>query len=145
MKGWPLEELCKEEKPKPVEKPRSSTENHLAYWALEKPAYSHKKHKYPKPPSIDVDTTLTSLFELIDEGFRLMTSREGDLGWASPIAQPGNDIYLLAGCSMPVILRSHKSRRQAFIVIGHAYVDGMMDGEFCLGRLKRGRHDVDIL
>jgi hypothetical protein len=41
----------------------------------------------------------------------------------------GRTLFLLAGCSMPVILRPHSTAQGAFTVVGHAYVDTMMDGE----------------
>lgn len=71
------------------------------------------------------------------EGRRLMTTTNGKVGWAHPRARPGDFIYLLAGCSLPVILRqrkdSHKGKK-TFQVIGDAYVHDLMHGQLWKGR-----------
>jgi hypothetical protein len=61
------------------------------------------------------------------EGVAFMSTRGGYVGWAYNGAEPGDNIYLLAGCSVPVILR----RRAAggYTILGYAHVQGVMDGE----------------
>ena len=88
---------------------------------------------------------MTALSELIDEGMRLMTTEEGHPGWAHPNAIAGDRIYLLPGCSMPVILRKHVAAPGALSVVGHAYVDTMMDGEFWMQCFGKGLDDIHIL
>jgi len=79
------------------------------------------------PP--DLDSALTSLGDLIQEGMRLMTTYDADIGWAHPNAEIDDHIFLLAGCSMPAILRRSTRKGNAYIVIGYAYMDGVMSNE----------------
>ncbi|KAG8530794.1 uncharacterized protein KY384_004151 [Bacidia gigantensis] len=57
----------------------------------------------------------------------------GFTGWAHPLAKPDDQIYLLKGCSMPVILRPDVERHEefglTFRVVGDAYVVNAMHGE----------------
>jgi hypothetical protein len=68
--------------------------------------------------------------KLFGNGMRLMTT-EGDIGWAHPLALPNDGVFLLRGCSIPVILREVDDDRGQldFQVIGDAYVHGIMHGE----------------
>lgn len=82
--------------------------------------------KYRAVP--ELDSILTSLGDLVREELRLMTTYQRDIGWAHSDAKVGDKIFLLAGCSMPVILRD-TDRTGVYQVVGYAYVDGMMDNE----------------
>ena len=57
----------------------------------------------------------------------------GFTGWIHPLAEPGDQIYLLKGCSTPVILRlsyeKHPERGLTYRVIGDAYVVSAMHSE----------------
>lgn len=79
----------------------------------------------------DGQGAITALADLIKERLRLMTTSEEQVGWACPSAEPGNEIFLLEGCNMPILLRRSpdKERQPAYTVVGHAYVDKVMDGE----------------
>ena len=78
----------------------------------------------------ELDVALENLVTLIDEGLRLMTTDEDHVGWAHPDAKLGDELYLLTGCSMPAILRPTQCGHQTmYKVIGHAYIDGVMNGE----------------
>ncbi|KAH6662018.1 hypothetical protein B0J14DRAFT_496506 [Halenospora varia] len=57
---------------------------------------------------------------------RLMVSRKGYLGQVPFNSQAGDLICILFGCSVPVIIRKVKNHH---ILIGEAYVRGIMDGE----------------
>ena len=66
------------------------------------------------------------------DGRRLMTTRRGRVGWAHPSARPGDRIYLLEGCNLPVILAPCNEPFEQYltcILIGDAYVYGIMNGE----------------
>jgi hypothetical protein len=68
----------------------------------------------------------------LKDGLRFMETSRGFTGWAHPAARVGDQISLLQGCSMPVILRSagkQSSRRLAYEVVGDAYVENLMHGE----------------
>lgn len=58
---------------------------------------------------------------------RLMTTQNGYLGLSHPQSEPGDQICLLQGCRLPVILRSCDG---GYRVVGETYVHGIMDGEF---------------
>ncbi|MCJ1278068.1 hypothetical protein MMC21_005882 [Puttea exsequens] len=84
----------------------------------------------PKMLPAELDVALENLAALIDEGLRLMTTDEDHVGWAHPDARLGDEVYLLTGCSMPAILRPIKfGYKTMYRMIGHAYVDGVMNGE----------------
>ena len=72
-----------------------------------------------------------ALAKILRNGMRLMTTMDGNIGWAHPLALPGDGIFLLRGCSMPVILRELNDDQYplSFEVIGDAYVHGVMRGE----------------
>jgi hypothetical protein len=75
---------------------------------------------------------LDALKHCFDDGRRLMTTRAGRIGWAHPSARPGDRIYLIAGCNLPVILAPCNEAcdgYQTCLVVGDAYVHGVMYGE----------------
>jgi hypothetical protein len=84
-----------------------------------------------------------SIASIIGEGLRLMTTWEGHIGWAQPSALLEDEIFLFAGCSMPVILR-RRTTRAGYHVVGHAYVDGIMDNELWSTIHRRNLIDVEI-
>lgn len=72
---------------------------------------------------------LSSLQDLIDEGLAFISTTENfHVGWAHPEARPRDEIFLLAGCSMPAILRRRDHSATSYTVVGHAYLDALMDG-----------------
>jgi hypothetical protein len=69
------------------------------------------------------------------------------VGWAHPMANLSDEIFLLQGCSVPVILRlasSSKHGSRCYEVIGDAWVNGTMDGTFWRSSLKNGRALSDV-
>jgi hypothetical protein len=80
-----------------------------------------------------------SLAETKCEGVAYMSTRGGYVGWAYNRAEPGDSIYLLAGCSVPVILRPRADR--GYTIVGYAYVEGVMRGQIMEQALesKEGR------
>ena len=57
---------------------------------------------------------------------RLFTTMKGYLGVGPQLLRSGDNICILLGCNVPVILRP---AGQGYSVIGECYVDGIMDGE----------------
>lgn len=53
----------------------------------------------------------------------------GLLGTAPRQARKGDLIYVLLGCSIPLVLRPVKTKINTFELIGECYVDGYMNGE----------------
>lgn len=88
----------------------------------------HPKASKRRLPA-DLDGELMNLQLLLNEGMRLMTTDDDDLGWAHPAAHIGDSVFLLYGCSMPAVLRRNDEPRGTFSVVGHAYVEGVMNGE----------------
>ena len=82
----------------------------------------------PKPTP-DFVGFLSALSSILDEGLRLMTAHKGDVGWAHPDACIRDEIFLISGCSMPIILRAVPEQYGVYRVVGHAYVDGFIDGK----------------
>jgi hypothetical protein len=103
---------------------------------------------YRKPLATDIGDALDDLQDLIEEGMRLMCLSGDQFGWAHPEARPGDRVFLIAGCSMPVVVRraetSHCSR-QCFTVVGHAYVEGVMDGVKWSGTEREALTDVFLV
>jgi hypothetical protein len=79
----------------------------------------------------------------IPEGLRLMTTREGYIGWAHPHAHPEDSVFLISGCTMPAILRK-TSDPSRFTLVGHAYVDGFMDGRKWIENASNSLKDIYI-
>lgn len=74
---------------------------------------------------------LAAVTRALKDGLRLMETSDGGTGWAHPAAQHCDEIFLLQGCSMPVILRPLEGKREkpGYEVIGDAFVEGIMHGE----------------
>ncbi|KAL8884389.1 MAG: hypothetical protein Q9215_007550 [Flavoplaca cf. flavocitrina] len=69
---------------------------------------------------------------------------KGQLGLAPQASSPGDFIVLFLGCRSPMVLRP--TGNSAYLVVGEAYVDGLMTGEAFLGPLPSNwqyvlRHD----
>ena len=64
---------------------------------------------------------------MFEDGQLFMITSTGYIGWAHPRAQPGDQIFVVGGCTVPVILRSRDNG--GYVLVGDAYVEGIMDGE----------------
>jgi hypothetical protein len=60
-----------------------------------------------------------SIASIVGEGLRLMTTREGGIGWAHPRAFLGDEAFLFAGCSIPA---SHSAEKIAEIRLSDARI-----------------------
>ncbi|KAG8525996.1 uncharacterized protein KY384_000758 [Bacidia gigantensis] len=92
-----------------------------------------------------VDKLADAVVRVLKDGLRLMG---GDplfdksrplTGWAHPRAQLDDHIYLLQGCSMPIILRPYNTDSQhqpSYSIIGEAHVVGAMYGKLWTGTDK---------
>ncbi|KAE8447302.1 hypothetical protein EG329_010860 [Mollisiaceae sp. DMI_Dod_QoI] len=75
-----------------------------------------------------IDGTVEStLAPVLEDNMRFMTTKKGYVGWSHINAIRGDYICILAGCSVPVILRAREDG--GFHIVGDAYVGGIMDGE----------------
>ncbi|KAI1869732.1 uncharacterized protein JN550_005713 [Neoarthrinium moseri] len=59
---------------------------------------------------------------------------EGYIGVCSVDLQPGDQVFVVLGCEVPVIARPDTAGR--YQMIGECFVHGLMDGEALLGRLE---------
>ena len=66
--------------------------------------------------------------DLLRQQSRLMCTHYGRVGWVHPLADLDDEIYLIEGCTIPIVLRP-TSRKDEYIVIGDARVHGVMHGE----------------
>lgn len=87
---------------------------------------------------------LRAFQEVFTNGRRLMTTKAGRVGWAHPTARPGDRIFLLEGCSLPVILTPCDEMFETYhtcILRGDAYVHRIMHGEIW-EEVKGGLYDI---
>ena len=66
-------------------------------------------------------------------GRTLVTMANGLLGLVPEDTRPGDIIYVLFGCDVPLVLRPDEG--STFKIVGECYVDGVMNGEPFLGEL----------
>lgn len=76
-------------------------------------------------------------------GRRLITLITGHFGLAPYITQPEDEVYVILGCSLPVVLR-RVTGTPRFEVIGECYVEGFSNGEAVVG-LNEGKHQLEKL
>jgi hypothetical protein len=57
---------------------------------------------------------------------RLMTTTDGRIGMVPQSSRPGDQVWIIFGCSVPVVVRVSGERKE---LVGECYVDGIMDGE----------------
>ena len=63
------------------------------------------------------------------------------IGLAPQRAEDGDQIWILTGCSVPVVLRG-RGPSGKFELIGDCFVDGNMDGEACYNESEDGLPDT---
>jgi Heterokaryon incompatibility protein (HET) len=66
--------------------------------------------------------------------YRLFPARthKGYIGLLPPSSQPGDQIWLIRGCRVPMVLRPSPERPVLHRLVGSCYVHGIMNGEFLL-------------
>ncbi|MCJ1368621.1 hypothetical protein MMC16_007765 [Acarospora aff. strigata] len=75
----------------------------------------------------------------VQVGRRLLTTAEGYIGLASEMAQRGDIICILLGCSVPVALRPVGEH---YKLVGECYIHGLMEGE-AMKWLDRGDYMLE--
>src|SRR3569833_1418647 len=60
---------------------------------------------------------------------RLFSTDVGHLGMGLEPLGPGDDVYIVAGCPVPLILRQHPTQPDSMVLVSVAYVHGVMFGE----------------
>ena len=73
------------------------------------------------------------IYEQVKKPYQLYGHQHGFTGWTHPEARPSDEVYLLKGCSVPIILRpaapGESVHGPAFRVVGDAHVINVMHGE----------------
>jgi hypothetical protein len=77
-------------------------------------------------------------------GRRIFVTKKGYFGIGPAELEEGDEIYILAGGKLPLVLRPlPKSRLRAFELVGDCYVHGIMDGE-AVSPHGSGRESVEV-
>ena len=66
--------------------------------------------------------------DLLRQQSRLMSTHKGYVGWVHPLADLDDEIYLIEGCTIPIVLRPTPEKHH-YIVIGDARINSVMCGE----------------
>jgi hypothetical protein len=86
------------------------------------------------PEQIDHDAeNISQSFRLAYLGRRLFQTQGNRFGIGSQSLKHGNEVWVLAGLSVPVLLKKGSSENKRFVV-GEAYVHGAMNGEAVRGK-----------
>ncbi|KAF4819822.1 Heterokaryon incompatibility protein 6, OR allele [Colletotrichum tropicale] len=78
--------------------------------------------------SVDTKKKAMQCYSNVQMGMRLFTTDRNHLGWATSSCQPGDELFLIQGCSVPVILRKQK-KGDMYQLIGDSIVHGLMNGQ----------------
>ncbi|KAL9034024.1 MAG: hypothetical protein Q9180_005636 [Flavoplaca navasiana] len=85
------------------------------------------------------DSFLNSCLRALGESYKygrnrsIIITEKGQLGMAPQVSRTGDCIVVLLGCRLPMILRPKGNGE--YLVVGEAYIDGLMTGEAFLGPL----------
>ena len=77
---------------------------------------------------------------------RLMTTKDGKIGMVPGRTQKEDQIWVLFGCSIPLVLRKCKAEG-SYEVVGECYLHGYMNGEI-IKELQDGKvksQEVNLL
>ncbi|MCJ1447031.1 MAG: hypothetical protein MMC23_007539 [Stictis urceolatum] len=91
---------------------------------------------------VDDEFARDRLCTMIGWGMRLMVTTTGHVGWADSRWREGDQLYLLYGSSVPVVLRPRS--RGGFSIVGDAFIAGFMDGEAAQDGACGNWMDVEI-
>ncbi|KAF5512574.1 Heterokaryon incompatibility protein 6, OR allele [Colletotrichum aenigma] len=93
----------------------------LANWFC---AYSDKTR-------VKTATKARRCYSSVQMGMRLFTTDHSNLGWATSSCRPGDELFLIKGCSVPVVLRkvSREAAEERYQMIGDSIVHGLMEGQ----------------
>lgn len=74
---------------------------------------------------------------------RLATTEKDYLVLAPRATQQGDEIYILKGCNVPLVLRHNDDGSHT--LVGECYIQGLMNGEALEFQQKSGVEDVDVI
>lgn len=70
-----------------------------------------------------------------------MGTRQGYVGLAPAAARAGDEIAVLVGCCVPIVLRRNEGK-SIWQVVGECYVHGIMNGEVLRTAVKERREHL---
>jgi hypothetical protein len=96
-----------------------------------------------KKSNVRVWTLIASYIEAQTKsnGLCMALTASGMLGLFPPLTRPGDEICVLDGFTIPVVLRKHDNGYQH---VGGCYVDGLMEGE-AGDMLREGRARLKLI
>ncbi|KAH7026635.1 uncharacterized protein B0I36DRAFT_331065 [Microdochium trichocladiopsis] len=65
-------------------------------------------------------------------GIKAAITREGSFANVPPLSEPMDEIWIVSGCRLPVVLRKSARREGMFRLVGVCYAHGVMDGSLLL-------------
>lgn len=74
------------------------------------------------------DQAIQHSWKTLQLGYSLCILESGYIGWVTPNSRPGDQVAILHGCSMPLILR-RIAGSSAFRIVGEGIIYGFMKGE----------------
>ncbi|KAF4810289.1 Heterokaryon incompatibility protein 6, OR allele [Colletotrichum tropicale] len=95
-----------------------------------------------------IDNHITKVIDFVTPGRQVIITEGGFLGLGRAETQVGDEIWLMRGGRMPLILR--KSGRtggfgEDYLLVGEAYIHGIMHGEMMNDRLRQSFQEVVIV
>ena len=66
------------------------------------------------------------LQKILDRGVRLLSTAEGYIGWGHANAEIDDQIWLLSGSPVPIVLRPVGN---SYVMVGDVYIYGVLDGK----------------
>jgi hypothetical protein len=58
-----------------------------------------------------------------------MPARAGYIGLVPTLSEPEDQVWVIRGCRVPLVIRESSSRPGYLQIVGASYVHGIMDGE----------------
>ncbi|KAK2760598.1 heterokaryon incompatibility protein [Colletotrichum kahawae] len=95
-----------------------------------------------------IDDHITKIINYVSPGRQVIITEGGLLGLGPAEAQVGDDIWLMRGGRMPLILRNSAATggfNEEYLLVGEAYIHGIMHGEMMNDGLRHGVHEVVIV
>ncbi|KAF9871838.1 heterokaryon incompatibility protein [Colletotrichum karsti] len=94
-------------------------------------------------PSRLADDPITKIVYFVTPGRQILKTQSGLLGLAPCEAQIGDEIWLVKGGRMPLILR--RSQAGSYVLVGEVYVHGIMHGEMFTNELQAKFREVVLI
>lgn len=90
----------------------------------------------------DLNRQITDSLSVMASGSRRCAVIGKSVGFVPFITEPGDVVCIIAGCTVPVVLRKRKQGTdRGWFLIGECYIDGLMEGEF-INEMERSGHFV---